>query len=387
MTQYLIVDYMPNKTMGPQMHLPLLLAVLLSFGFSSTQTSAQSERSNGERSERSAAARANAGTVTVISGTVSGTFIQIANDLSFVLDDGDRLRVIPMIGKGAQQNLYDILFLKGVDLGIVRSDGLEELQANPETRRLSDRIAFITRLFTDEAHLIAREGIDEISQLQGKKVNFDLLGSGANYSGRLIFERLGIDIDPVNVDQPAAYEMLARGEIDAIFQMSGKPIPAIAKLEPGGAFKLIGVPYDPRIADLYLPAVFTAEDYPNLVPDQSVDTVAVSSILAVYNWPEKHERYDKVARFVNDFFDKIGEFQKPPRHPKWSEVNVGADVPGWARFKAAQDWLDENAATATASSRDAFDQFMRNGDRKAVEPEQREALFREFLEWERSRSR
>lgn len=352
------------------------------------QDARSTETPGGEqaRPELSAAARANAGTVTVISGTVSGTFIQIANDLSFVLDDGDRLRVIPMIGKGAQQNLYDILFLKGVDLGIVRSDGLEELRANPETRRLSDKIAFITRLFTDEAHLIARDGIDDITQLEGKKVNFDLLGSGANYSGRLIFERLGIDIEPVNVDQPAAYEMLANGEIDAIFQMSGKPIPAIAKLEPDGAFKLIDVPYDPSIADLYLPAVLTAEDYPNLVPGEDVDTVAVSSILAVYNWPESHERYDKVARFVNDFFDRIGEFQKPPRHPKWSEVNIGADVPGWARFKAAQDWLDRTGATA-APSRDAFDRFMRESRREAVEPEQREALFREFLEWERSRSR
>ena len=39
-------------------------------------------------------------------------------------------------------------------------------------------------------------------------------------------------------------------------------------------------------------------------------------------------------------FTKLPEFQKPPRHPKWVEVNLAATVPGWRRFKAAQDWLD-----------------------------------------------
>ena len=43
--------------------------------------------------------------MTLISGTISGTFIQIANDMSFILDDPERIRVLPVIGKGAEQNL------------------------------------------------------------------------------------------------------------------------------------------------------------------------------------------------------------------------------------------------------------------------------------------
>src|SRR4051812_15566159 len=260
------------------------------------------------------AERANANTVTVISGTISGTFIQIANDMSFILDDSERMRVLPVIGKGAEQNLYDVLLLRGIDVGIVRSDGLEALRRDKRLPGADKDVAYITRLFTDEAHLIAGPDITDIRQLAGKRVNFDLEGSGANYTGRLIFERLGIPVEATNVDQPTSYEMLKRGELAATFQMSGKPIPAIANLR-GEGLHLVSVPYDPRIADLYLPARFTREDYPQLVQgDDTVETVAVSSILAVYNWPENTERYKKVARFVDAFFSKLPEFQKPPRH-------------------------------------------------------------------------
>jgi hypothetical protein len=185
--------------------------------------------------------------------------------------------------------------------------------------------------------------------------------------------------------------MLKRGEIAATFQMSGKPIPAIANLRTEG-FHLVSVPYDPRIADLYLPARFTREDYPQLVrTDDPVETVTASSILAVYNWPEKTERYNKVARFVDAFFSKLPEFQKPPRHPKWVEVNLAASVPGWRRFKAAQDWLNRAAAPvgggAQSQNRTAFDSFLKARGQDGVSSEQREKLFQDFVDWQRRQVR
>ncbi|KAB1071667.1 TAXI family TRAP transporter solute-binding subunit [Methylobacterium planeticum] len=333
--------------------------------------------------------RANAGVVTVISGTVSGTFIQIANDLAFVLDDGDRLRILPIIGKGAEQNLRDILVLKGVDLGIVRSDGLEAVRKDPRLSEKAKSLAYVVRLFTDEAHLIAGPEITDVHQLAGKRVNFDLQGSGANFTGRLIFERLGIAVEATNYDQPTSYEMLKRGEIAATFQMSGKPISAVAKLDPASRLHLVEIPFDPSISDLYLPGQFTREDYPNLVSGAPVGTVAVSSVLAVYNWPERSDRYQRVARFVDSFFSKLSEFQKPPRHPKWTEVNLAAEVPGWTRFKAAQDWLarasagEKSTENTEAKGRATFDRFMASRGSDAVGADKREALFRDFVEWQR----
>lgn len=331
--------------------------------------------------------RANSGVVTVISGTVSGTFIQIANDLSFVLDDGDALRILPVIGKGADQNLRDILMLRGIDLGIVRSDGLEALRRDAQLGGAAKSLTYIARLFTDEAHLIAGPDITNIRQLAGKTVNFDLQGSGANYTGRLIFELLGIPVVATNYDQLTSYEMLKSGEIAATFQMSGKPIPAVAKLDAANRFHLLEVPFDQKIAELYLPGEFTHEDYPNLVPGGPVKTVTVSSILAAYNWPEKSDRYQKIARFTEAFFSKIAAFQQPARHPKWAEVNLAAEIPGWTRFKAAQQWLDRNrpseAAGPDAESRASFNRFLDARGRADAAAEDREALFRDFVRWQR----
>src|SRR5829696_5800479 len=72
--------------------------------------------------------RMNANTVAVVSGTPGGTYFRMASDMAFVLDDGDDLRILPILGKGAGQNAYDIRFLKGVDLGFVRTDTLDQLR-------------------------------------------------------------------------------------------------------------------------------------------------------------------------------------------------------------------------------------------------------------------
>jgi hypothetical protein len=86
-------------------------------------------------------------------------------------------------------------------------------------------------------------------------------------------------------------------------------------------------------------------------------------------------------------FDKVAQLQRPPFHPKWKEMAPRATVSGWTRFKAAQEWLDRNmplpagAAVSAASgsaSRPA-------AAPTALAPQDRDPLYREFLEWRASR--
>ena len=67
----------------------------------------------------------------------------------------------------------------------------------------------------------------------------------------------------------------------------------------------------------------------------TVETIAVGAVMAVYAWPAATERHRKVARFVEAFTTKFPAFLQPPRHPKWREVNLAAQVPGWTRFTPA----------------------------------------------------
>ena len=42
----------------------------------------------------------NANTVTLLTGTIGGTYVQFGADLASVLDDDGKLRVLPIIGRG-----------------------------------------------------------------------------------------------------------------------------------------------------------------------------------------------------------------------------------------------------------------------------------------------
>ncbi|KLK94182.1 hypothetical protein AA309_06675 [Microvirga vignae] len=332
------------------------------------------------------ASRVNAGTVGVISGGADGTYIRIAADLANVLD-GEDLRVLPMIGRGSLQNLRDIMFLRGVDIGIVQMDAREQLKAENLQDNAARRLRFITRLYNEEVHIIASRDITDIRQLDGRKVNIDKAGSGTNLTSRLIFEKLGIKPDVTTFDQASSYAKLKSGEIQAAVYVAGRPVRAIAEFQTDGRFHLISIPFEGEIAESYFPARLTSEDYPQLVDrNQPAETLAVGSLLAVFNWPENSDRYSRVKRFVNAFFSRFDEFLQPGRHPKWKEVNLAADVPGWERVKAAQDWLDRATAGNPSAEVQSFEGFM-NSRGINVTAEQREALFRDFLAWQNDRQK
>ena len=293
-------------------------------------------------------AQANAGTVGVISGGVDGTYIRIASDLASVLDDGDRLRVLPVVGKGSLQNVTDILFLRGIDIGIVQSDVLTYARRRQLHPEIDQSIQYIAKLYDEEVHVLAGRDIAKLDDLANRKVNVDVRGSGTSMTASVLFESIGIPVQTTNDDQNTALQKLRQGEIAALVYVSGKPARLFTGLAADSGFHLIAVPITKPLLETYLPAQFDHADYPLLVPEgASVDTIAVGSVMAVFAWPPGQERYRKVARFVDGFFSKFQLFMQPPRHPKWKDVNLAAQVPGWTRFAAAQEWLLRQSSAGT----------------------------------------
>jgi uncharacterized protein len=335
-------------------------------------------------------AQANAGTVGVISGGVDGTYIRIASDLAAVLDDGDRLRVLPVVGKGSLQNVADILYLRGIDIGIVQSDVLTYGKRKQIHPGIDQSIQYITKLYDEEVHVLAGRDIAKLDDLADRKVNVDVRGSGTSMTAAVLFESLGIPVQPTNDDQNTALEKLKKGEIAALVYVSGKPARLFTGLGAGSGFHLIPVPITKPLLETYLPAQFDHTDYPQLV-DAPVDTIAVGSVMAAFAWPPGQERYKKVARFVDAFFGRFQLFMQPPRHPKWKDVNLAAQVPGWTRFGPAQDWLMRQSLAGTAGGtlqRD-FDGFLAriSSPGSGLTTAQKEGLFREFLVWQNNRTR
>jgi TRAP transporter TAXI family solute receptor len=332
--------------------------------------------------------RLNANTVTVVLGPLNGTYLNFGADMATALDDGDNLRIMPVVGKGSVKSIADILFVRGVDLGMVRADTLDYLDRKGYVQNIRKQITYITKLYNEEIHVVAGKSVRRLQDLEGKRVAIDLPDGGTFITAHTIFELLGIRAQFSHMEQRLAQEKLKRGEIDAFVAVQGTPSRSVAQMT--GDFHLVPIEYSAPLQAGYFPSTLDAKDYPTLLePGQRIDTVSVAAILAGYNWPEKTERYRKMENFTQIFFNKFKTLQQPPFHPKWKEVALGAPLKGWERFKPAQEWLDQHASTASPEIRSKFDQFLaaRGSARSgANSPEQNEALFQQFLRWQASQN-
>jgi len=303
------------------------------------------------------------------------------SDIMRVLDGGD-LRVIPVLGKGPLRNAVDILYLKAIDMGLVASDVPEFYKLQYKVPDIAARLRYIAKLYNNEPHVIAPTSVKSIFDLEGKRIMAPT--DVGYYSAKVIFSRLGLKAQfDYWTDDGRAIQTLVDGEADAYIVSTGKVFPLGRAIKnEDRRLHLVPIPYDRRLEDLYLPTTLSGAEYPNLLaPDETIETVATSVLLVSFNWPDGGERYRRVAKFVDAFFSKFDEFHKPPRHPKWSEASINVKVPGWERFKAADDWLAQHATT---SERQLFERFLSENRSSAADSEDK--LFREFMEWKKTHS-
>ena len=168
-------------------------------------------------------AKVNANTVSIIAGSPEETYLDITHDLAVVLND-DNLRILPIVGMGGAQNIRDVLYLKGVDIGITSTQMLRYFASTGElSTALDERLTYITRMFPEEMHVVAGRGVKTIEELNGKKVNFSDSGSSTQITARDVFGLLGIAVEEVNLSQADAITAIKNGEIAATVVFSGKP--------------------------------------------------------------------------------------------------------------------------------------------------------------------
>jgi uncharacterized protein len=333
--------------------------------------------------------RMNENVVTIMAGSPDGTDLGIAYAIAQVVDDGDNLRVLPIVGKGAAQSVKDVMFLKGVDMGITQANIIKYFARTGELgSNFVDQIVYVAKLFTEEVHIIVRSDVTDIKQLNGEIVNFGEQGSGTDITGRLVLAALGINVQELNLSDTDAIEKLKSGEIAAAIVMAGKPATGMAYLKGADGLKLLPIPYTKELEDAYYPTTFTHDDYPELIgAGESVDTVSVCTVLVAFNWGQDNVRYKRVAKFIDAFFSKFDAFLQSPRHPKWREVNFAATLEGWHRSPASQAWIDRAKEVAGTASKSNFESFLAQTAQVSGTPvsdAQRADLFRAFLEWNKS---
>ena len=327
--------------------------------------------------------RKNNWTVGVAGGQFSGTYMIFANELAEILDDGDNLRVMPIVTYGAASNLDDLLYLRSVDVAVTQADVFEYFRTQRKISNLEYRVNYIIRLPVSEMHVLARNDITSIEDLRGKKVNFGPAGSASSLTGTIVFQRLGVQVEQVLYDNATALQKLKTGELAALVRVIGKPIDFFAKIPANSGLHFLPIPFSKTFADYYTVGELTNKEYSTLIPEaQSVNTIATPAVLAVFNWSKGNDRYRRTERFVERLFTNWDKFREPTRHPKWRDVNLAATVPGWTRWAVAEEMLRRIRPKDAVASSD-FSAFLKDkGSADAnLTQEQQEALFREFLKW------
>ena len=327
-----------------------------------------------KESETGAINKINAWTVGLAAGQREGAPLEFATDIERVTDDGDNLHILPIVTRGPTENVADLLYLRGVDVAIINSDSLEQFRT--KVPDIQQKVTYILSLFPSELHIMVRPEIKSLDDLKGKKVNFNTQGTAAAYSGPLVFEKLKLnEVQRTFIPHQVAIEQMKAGSDDmaAVVFVTSKPVDAFLKGKWPAGFHFLSVPMEDY--SFYLPATLTSADYPAFIAkDQEIQTIAVPTILAAFNWPKGSNRYARVARLVDNLFGRLETLQGPGYHLKWKDVVLNAQVPGLARFSAAQEWLDRMGAIAQAGASPTT-----TGDR-TMTPSEAE-LWQEFLRW------
>ena len=293
------------------------------------------------RYETSLMREINSATIGLAAGLPEGAPLRFATELARIVDDGTKMRVLPIVTRGPFENVNDLLYLRGVDAAIVNGDVLEHFKKDRRIAGIDKRIHYSPLVpfgvtFSLSYYQKSRSW-PASGQFQHPRYGGGLLARSFRATGN----------KPVRVRATRALADMAKSYNSRPWSSSRQPLdPFVRRKWPEG-FRFLPVPLTEKLEEYYLPAQLEAGDYPGLIAEgQSIETIAVPAVLAVYAWPRGSDRHDRIVRFIDYLFERLPRLQEEPGyHPKWRELSLAGTVPGWRRFAAMQAKLDATART------------------------------------------
>jgi hypothetical protein len=103
--------------------------------------------------------KANNWTLGLASGLPEGAFIRFGAEIARNLNDGDKLRVMPLITHGATENVTDLLYLRGVDVALTNADVLEHFRSVEKMPNIERKIQYVAGMYITHLHVPVRADI------------------------------------------------------------------------------------------------------------------------------------------------------------------------------------------------------------------------------------
>jgi hypothetical protein len=172
------------------------------------------------------------------------------------------------------------------------------------------------------------------------------------------------------------------GELHGLIYLVSKGHWTVTSIDAELGFHLLSIPYE-KFTDYYVPTTYVTADYPNLIkPGDKVETISVPAVLAVYNWPKGTDRFRKLERFIQYYFERFDTLKSPPFQKDWKEINLAAKVPGWNRYWFAEQMV----ARMQANARSSTGALASSAAEKTAPPgppdDGLQKRFNDFMEWQ-----
>jgi len=316
--------------------------------------------------------------VGIVADTADG---RLATDLADLLAH-ERMQVLPVFGRGPMQDVDELLHAKGIGFAILPSDIFADLRRSPLLPEAMARIRLVLKIYDKQFHLLARNDIREASTLTGRKVGFGTRGSANALTATTVFEALGIQPEPVYGDEQLQLAQLRNGQLAAVALIAAAPIVALQDINREQGPHFLAVPHTARLSAFYQPAALRPEEYPLLVGEGEagrgapVPTVALSMVIAAYDFASGSPREAASAHFVRSLFANFPALLAPSRDPRWRQADRNAALPGWIKYSPA-------AVTAGAPTSKKLGTRAPAPLKSSENPEK---MFQDFLRWQHSQA-
>ncbi|CAN5454668.1 C4-dicarboxylate ABC transporter substrate-binding protein [soil metagenome] len=298
-------------------------------------------------------ARAQPELITMMTESFDAPGMRYAADIAASVDGEQNLRIIPMAGRGPVDTINDILYLRGVDTGIVPGDVIAFMKDQNILGEANGKLLAIAKLDSAQVHVVARKDITSLTDLAGKRVDIGTPAQARFLTGTLLFKRLDIPFVAVNNAREDALRSLMDGSSDAIVIVDTQPSALIESLAKHGAYHLLPIGMTEALSDVYSPALLTAESYGDLLDEGNVETIAVSSLVAVFDWPKSTERYYAMKKLTAALYGNGTALRDSSRYGIWDDINLAGDIPGWERYVTSVEWLAKHKAARALPAEDA----------------------------------
>lgn len=271
--------------------------------------------------------------ISIATGSKLGTYYRFGNDIAGVAQQhGVTVKVLNT--EGSLDNL-ERMKRGRADLAIVQSDVIGVLyQIDPD---FVNDLRVVFPLYPEEIHILARKNISGIEDLSRKKVATGTEKSGNNVTMMVLLNKMIVaGVEKVKDLSPKdAVTAVLTGDIDAMAYVSGKPadlFTCLNKLQ-GDAKRcslMEGIHFLPLQGEKLIKQYYSATeigpaDYPWM--KKPVPTVSVQALLVKLKKKTTEGGCDRELLTLVDAVRSDIETLKKTGHPKWSAVDLGANLP------------------------------------------------------------